>query len=168
VAALESSGLVEHVAARLAVEGLAADGLAVEVTEGAMSDQGAATATLDALRGLGIQVAVDDFGAGYSSLGRLGTLPVDRLKLDRSLLAAAERHASEQAFLRAMTTLGASLGLPVVAEGVETARQLELLRGAGCAWVQGYLFARPMPGEQVLGWLHGWSTQGSVERAREA
>lgn len=159
--ALEAAGFVERVAERLAAHGLPAGALTVEVTEGAMGDQGKATGALEDLRRLGVQVALDDFGAGYSSMARLGSLPLDRLKLDRSLLAVAERqNGGEEPFLRALVALGTSLGLPVVAEGVETARQLEILRRVGCAQVQGFLLAPPMPAEAVGPWLERWATGG--------
>ena len=159
VAALAESGLVGHVTARLEAHGLPPGMFTIEVTEGAMDDQGKAMATLGALRGLGMQVAVDDFGTGCSSMVRLGSLPLDRLKLDGTLLAAAGRQADQEAFLRAIVALGASLGLPVVAEGVETSRQFEILRRVGCAQVQGFLFARPMPASELPGWLERWAEE---------
>ena len=102
-----------------------------------------------ALRRLGVRVAIDDFGAGYSSLARLRDLPLDVLKIDRAFLAA--RSPKGEAILRAVVELGRSLGLPTVAEGVETAEQLGLLRRVGRGLAQGYLIARPMPAAESWG-----------------
>src|SRR4051812_43418622 len=150
IPALEADGLVRHVERRLAAHSLPPEALVVEVTEGAMADGRQAMATLAALRRLGVRVAIDDFGAGYSSLARLRDLPLDVLKIDRAFLAA--RGLKGEAILRAVVELGRSLGLPTVAEGVETAEQLGLLRRVGAGLAQGYLIARPMPAAELAAW----------------
>ena len=156
-AALEADGLAEHVAARLRAEALPATALLVEVTEGAVADDGRAVVVLEALRRMGIRVGIDDFGAGYSSLARLRDLPLDLIKIDGAFLAATPDSRGE-AILRAVAGLAQSLGLPTVVEGVETVEQFRLLRRVGVTCAQGYLLARPMPASQSRpGWRHGTS-----------
>jgi EAL domain-containing protein (putative c-di-GMP-specific phosphodiesterase class I) len=155
IPALEADGLVRHVERRLAAHSLPPEALVVEVTEGAMADGRQAMATLAALRRLGVRVAIDDFGAGYSSPARLRDLPLDVLKIDRAFLAA--RGLKGEAILRAVVELGRSLGLPTVAEGVETAEQLGLLRRVGAGLAQGHLIARPMPAAEFAAWTRSWA-----------
>jgi diguanylate cyclase (GGDEF)-like protein/PAS domain S-box-containing protein len=122
--------------------GVPLDCLVLEVTENAlMSDVPGAERGLVALRELGVQFAVDDFGTGYSSLAYLRHFPVSALKIDRVFVADLERDAT---IVRSVLSLAAALGLKVVAEGVESPRQREILRGLGCDNAQGYLMARPM------------------------
>lgn len=126
--------------------------LVVEITEGVLV--GALTTvhdTLSRLRDFGVLVGLDDFGTGYSSLGRLHDLAIQYLKIDRSFLLGMGRRA--QSIVAAMVNLGASLGLTVVAEGVETEMQRLWLQRLGCPLAQGYLFARPLPEAQVLPFL---------------
>jgi EAL domain-containing protein (putative c-di-GMP-specific phosphodiesterase class I) len=119
------------------------DRIVLEVTENAlMSDVAGAERGLIALRALGVQFAVDDFGTGYSSLAYLRHFPVTALKIDRGFVADLERDAT---IVRSVLSLAAALGLEVVAEGVESPRQREILRGLGCDHAQGYLVARPLP-----------------------
>ena len=122
------------------------------MTETAMfRDIGATIATLEALRDLGIRIAMDDFGTGYSSLAYLRRFPVDSLKIARELIAGpAESDDPEAwAFARAIVALGRSLGLSTVAEGIETPQQLRVLRGLGCGLGQGYLFGKPAAAEEI-------------------
>ena len=128
--------------------------LEVEVTETAiMTDPAGSSHVLRQLRALGVRIAIDDFGSGYTSLAYLRTLPVDALKIDRILITDLTIDDKGLAVTKSIIDLGHSLGLSVLAEGVETAaawRQLELL---GCDEIQGYLFARPMPAGQIEGWI---------------
>ena len=105
----------------------------------------ATIATLESLRALGIRIAMDDFGTGYSSLAYLRRFPVDSLKIARELIAGPSESDDPEAwaFARAIIALGNSLGLPIVAEGIETPEQLRVLRRLGCELGQGYLFGRP-------------------------
>jgi diguanylate cyclase (GGDEF)-like protein len=99
--------------------------------------------TLDALRRLGIKIAMDDFGTGYSSLAHLRDLPLDRIKIDRSFVAAALNDRQSLAVIKAVTQMGRDMNIPTLAEGVESREQLDLLRAIGCDAVQGYLIGRP-------------------------
>lgn len=120
--------------------------LELELTESIMMLDGARLSDMLAeLRGLGVTVAIDDFGTGFSNLAQLKQLPVDRLKIDRSLLAGIPAQPGDAALLGGIITLGHALGLRLVAEGVETQAQLEFLRANRCDEVQGYHLGRPMP-----------------------
>ena len=98
---------------------------------------------LNALKELGVKIAIDDFGTGYSSIGYLRHLPIDTIKIDRSFISQLEHDHQTEAIVNTITTLAHTLGMKVVAEGVENARQLETLKSAGCDWVQGFFLARP-------------------------
>ncbi|MGH6769174.1 MAG: putative bifunctional diguanylate cyclase/phosphodiesterase [Xanthobacteraceae bacterium] len=122
----------------------------LEVTEGILIDDPlTAKARLEDLRALGVRLALDDFGSGYSSLGYLQQLPFDKLKIDRGFVAALDRSANTGVIIQAIVALGRALGMSVLIEGVETEEQRVLLRLAGCNEMQGYLFARPAPLEEV-------------------
>jgi EAL domain-containing protein (putative c-di-GMP-specific phosphodiesterase class I) len=134
--------------------GLAPDLLELELTESAsMADAGKSFALLAQLKGLGIRLAIDDFGTGYSNLNYLKRFPVDRLKLDRSFVHELETDADDLAIARAVIAMAHGLRLSVVAEGVETQGQLELLAGLGCDHVQGWLFSRAVPAPQFAALL---------------
>ena len=138
----------EVVEQALASSGLAPSRLILEVTEGVLiREPDRVLAALRRLKVLGVQVALDDFGTGYSSLGTLRAFPFDKIKIDRSFVAGLNTEAGEQdaAIVRAVLGLARGLGLPVTAEGVETAAQLGVLRAAGCNEVQGWLVGRPAP-----------------------
>jgi diguanylate cyclase (GGDEF)-like protein/PAS domain S-box-containing protein len=125
--------------------------LELEVTESAvMDDPVRAEELLNQLRHLGIHLAIDDFGTGYSSLARLKRLPVNKLKLDQSFVRGLPQDSADAAIARAVVTLGQSLGLHVLAEGIETEEQATYLRESGCGYGQGYWFGRPQPAEQFL------------------
>jgi len=142
------SGLVELVTTVLAETGLAPNRLELEITEGLLLQDTAATlATIGRLRGLGVGVALDDFGSGYSSLSYLRRFPFSKLKIDRSFVADMTADAGTAAIVQAVMALGRSLAMRVVAEGVETEGQLALLRAMNCDEVQGYLLGRPGPAE---------------------
>lgn len=149
---LTDPGFVSDVADGLQATGLQPQQLVLEITEGVLVGPLAAVHdTLSYLRELGVLVGLDDFGTGYSSLGRLHDLAIQYLKIDRSFLLGMGSRA--QAIVAAMVNLGASLGLTVVAEGVETEMQRLWLQRLGCPLAQGYLFARPLPATQVLAFL---------------
>ena len=138
--------LDQRVASVLAATGLPPEQLELEVTESAiMEDPDAALKLLTRLRALGIRLAIDDFGTGYSSLARLKRLPVDKLKLDQSFVRGLPDDPEDAAIARAVIALGKSLGLKVLAEGIEQPEQADFLRGLGCNYGQGYHFGRPQP-----------------------
>jgi EAL domain-containing protein (putative c-di-GMP-specific phosphodiesterase class I) len=112
-----------------------------------------AIAKMLALRGLGVSFSLDDFGTGYSSLAYLKRLPIDQIKIDRSFVDNVLTDPNDAAICKAVIALGKSLGLDVVAEGVETEGQWTRLREEGCSAFQGYLFARPMSEADFLDWL---------------
>jgi diguanylate cyclase (GGDEF)-like protein len=149
-------GLVDTVAGTLAHAQVPARQLVLEVTESTIASERAAEARLAALRRLGVAIAIDDFGAGHSSLGRLKALPLDVLKIDRAFVAEIVEDERNRAIVRTVTALGRNLGLTATAEGIETAEQLRVLRRLGCSLVQGYLFARPMPAPMLGRWLLEW------------
>ncbi len=142
------------VRSRLAEHGLPADCLEVEITEAfLMSDWIRARAVLHELRELGVLISVDDFGTGYSSLSYLRDLPIDQLKLDRSFISRMKGDAMATALVRSTVSLAHSLGLEMVAEGVESADTRELLRSFGCDQAQGYHISRPVPAIELEQWL---------------
>jgi len=132
---------------------LPASAFCIEVTEGAFADAGAIQA-LQTARQIGFMVAMDDFGVGYSSLAQLPRLPLSSVKLDRSFIVYAQR-AHDGAMLAAIMQLAHALTLEVIAEGVETQDQLDLVAGCGCDAVQGYYYAQPLTPEGLGIWLSG-------------
>ncbi len=139
-------GLHTKIAALLESTRLDPARLELEVTESAvMQDPALAQEHLHKLRALGINLSIDDFGTGYSSLARLKRLPVNKLKLDRSFVQGLPHDKDDQAIARAVIGLGHSLGMQVLAEGIEHLEQAEFLKACGCDSAQGYLFGRPMP-----------------------
>jgi len=147
---LMSSQLVDIVADALAEAGVSAGALWLEITETAlMADVKAATVALRELRSLGLHLAVDDFGTGYSSLTYLKRFPVEAIKVDRTFVNGLGIDQEDSTIVEAVVNLGHSLGLSVVAEGVETPLQLSRLREIGCDRGQGYLFGRPRPAELI-------------------
>jgi EAL domain-containing protein (putative c-di-GMP-specific phosphodiesterase class I) len=128
--------------------------LLLEVTESAiMREPQLAAQVMQQLRTAGVRFAIDDFGTGQSSLAQLHALPVDELKIDRAFVRDLDRSASNQAIVRTTVELGHSLGLKVVAEGIETPDVWSALLRLGCDLGQGYMIARPMPAGEVPGWL---------------
>jgi len=139
---LADSRVVQDVREALEASGLPARLLVLEVTETVLVDDPTATAHLDAVRALGVSTAIDDFGTGYTSIGQLGHIPVDTLKIDRSFIASDD--PAHRALVTLMIQAAHTFGLTVVAEGVEELDQLSRLRADSCDRVQGYLLARPL------------------------
>lgn len=151
---LAEPDLPDDVASLLDMYGLPSDALVVEITESAIAEDPArATATLERLAALGVTVSVDDFGIGYSSLGRLTVLPVGEVKIDRSFVMSAVASAENAVIVRSVVDLGHDLGLRVVAEGVEDERSAQMLADLGCDLAQGFYYAPPMPAAAVTSWL---------------
>jgi diguanylate cyclase (GGDEF)-like protein/PAS domain S-box-containing protein len=150
---LQHSDIVADVSDALTESGLDPACLTLEITETVlMADTDLAVERLDDLKALGIQLALDDFGTGYSSLSSLSRFPVDILKMDRSFLGEGASPAASD-LANAVVALGATLNLPVVAEGIERPEQWTALRDLGCALGQGFYFARPMDADRALEFL---------------
>jgi EAL domain-containing protein (putative c-di-GMP-specific phosphodiesterase class I) len=142
--------VVLDVAAALGASALPAHRLEVEITEAVLLEHTKSNIRiLDELRNLGVRISMDDFGTGYSSLAYLQKFPFDRIKIDRSFVNDLPERAEALAIVRAVTSLGSSLGMKTTAEGVETEDQLNKLKEEGCTEVQGYLFSKPVPAAQV-------------------
>jgi diguanylate cyclase (GGDEF)-like protein/PAS domain S-box-containing protein len=151
----------ETVAGALAESGLPAELLELEITESSvMENPEEAVLILQRLGRMGISLAIDDFGTGYSSLAYLKLFPIDHLKIDRSFVADIEHDLNDRAIAFGTIALAHSLGLNVIAEGVETEDQLELLRTNGCDEVQGYLFSKPLNSAAAFAFLHARNTTG--------
>jgi diguanylate cyclase (GGDEF)-like protein len=140
-------GLVARI---LEETGLEPQALELEITETLlMKDPEGATETLQALKNLGVQLAIDDFGTGYSSLSRLKQLPLDRLKIDKAFVCEVNTHPDDAAIATAVIAMADSMGLRVIAEGVETEAQLRFLKSRNCDEVQGYYLSRPLPVSEI-------------------
>jgi EAL domain-containing protein (putative c-di-GMP-specific phosphodiesterase class I) len=163
---LRGEAFPERVSQALHRHGLPGSALELEITESvAMRDPARTADMLRQLRHFGVALAIDDFGTGYSSLAYLKQLPLSCLKLDRSFVMDIERDANDAAICTATIQLAHSLGLGVVAEGVETATQLEFLRRLGCDTVQGYFIARPLPAADVAAFLRRHEVEDAVALA---
>ena len=148
--------LVASVERALADSGLSPDRVVLEITESTlMHDARSALRVLQRLKDLGVSLAIDDFGTGYSSLGYLQRFPLDVLKVDKSFVAGLGQAPGGEEIVAAVVGLAHALGLRVVAEGVETHRQLAALQELGCDFAQGYLFSPPVPAEDLVAWEGG-------------
>lgn len=146
---LQRQSVVEVVQRILSETGMQPSLLSLEITEGAlMRDARQHAAALQVLRDAGVRIQIDDFGTGYSSLSYLRELPIDTLKIDRSFINHVDENPADQAIVSAILAMARSLGLRVVAEGVETAAQLDVLNRHGCEVAQGFFFSRPLPADQ--------------------
>jgi diguanylate cyclase (GGDEF)-like protein len=149
-----SKTLVADVVLALTASNLPAERLEIEITETVMLlDTAATLETLRQLRELGVRIAMDDFGTGYSSLSYLRRFPFNKIKIDQCFIRDMSEGQESMAVLRAITTLGANLGMVTTAEGVETLEQLYRLRAEGCTEVQGYFFSKPKPVHEVANML---------------
>jgi EAL domain-containing protein (putative c-di-GMP-specific phosphodiesterase class I) len=134
----------------LARSGLPAEYLEIEVTERVFLDDVERIATIfGEIKDLGVRLCIDDFGTGYSSLSYLQNYPFDVLKIDRAFVHGAIGHEDGVALLRAINSMAESLRLEVIAEGVETSEQMDLLVDLGCGFAQGFHFCKPMSAEQL-------------------
>ncbi|WP_103354915.1 EAL domain-containing protein [Amycolatopsis sp. CA-128772] len=149
---LDDPHLVPAVQDALASTGLPASALCLEVTESAlMRDQEAAAEVLASLRSLGVLLAIDDFGTGYSSLAQLRRLTLDTLKIDRSFITGIAESRDAEAIVTSIIAMAHAVDLTVIAEGVESAEQVDLLRRLGCDQAQGYHLGRPVPAAELFG-----------------
>jgi EAL domain-containing protein (putative c-di-GMP-specific phosphodiesterase class I) len=146
-----SSDLVADVAAALAETGCPPSALELELTESALMEQGdVAIKTLGDLKALGVRLAIDDFGTGYSSFAYLKRFRVDKLKIDRCFIKEIPDDAGDMEIAAAIVAMSRSLGLSVLAEGVETNAQLDFLRSGACDFYQGYLCSPPVPAAEFV------------------
>ncbi len=150
----ERSDLVEHIHQSVTACGIPHRSIQLEITEtGLMKDLQNVIPSLHRLTEIGVEISIDDFGTGYSSLAYLTTLPISELKIDRSFVRELGITPQSQAVVTAIIALARSLGLRVVAEGVENLRQMEVLHRLGCGVMQGFLFSRPIPPDELELWL---------------
>lgn len=142
--------MLQMVGNTLEETGLGADHLILEITESSLMQKPEdAVVTMSLLKNMGVRIAIDDFGTGYSSLGHLKRFPLHSLKIDRSFVDDVTENPEDAAIVRAILAMSRSLKLKVVAEGVETEKQLEFLDKAGCDEVQGYLISKPVPADEI-------------------
>jgi EAL domain-containing protein (putative c-di-GMP-specific phosphodiesterase class I) len=164
-AQVQDPGFVADVKAALASSGLDPQYLVVEITESVlMQDTEEVRNRLEVLHGSGVRLAIDDFGTGYSSLSYLGTFPIDVLKIDRSFVAGAGGGGSSD-LSAVMVSIGRTLGLETIAEGVEAIDEVKHLKALGCAAAQGFLFARPAPAAEMDTLLEGRSLADTLSGA---
>ncbi|HET9644785.1 MAG TPA: EAL domain-containing protein, partial [Burkholderiaceae bacterium] len=150
----ERSDLVEHIHNSVGHHGVPHRSIQLEITEtGLMKDLQNVIPSLHRLNEIGVEISIDDFGTGYSSLAYLTTLPISELKIDRSFVRDLGITPQSSAVVTAIIALARSLGLRVIAEGVENLRQMEVLHRLGCGIMQGFLFSRPIPPEDLERWL---------------
>ena len=146
----KSGKLLGVVAAALTASGIEPQRVELEITESVrLTEDAANLVTLHELRSLGVRICLDDFGVGYSSLSYLRSFPFKKIKIDRSFIRDVVDNTEAAAIVRAITTLGASLGMLTTAEGVELPEQVQVLRSLGCDEAQGYLFSRPLPASEL-------------------
>jgi diguanylate cyclase (GGDEF)-like protein len=161
--------VARQVAIALDESGLSPARLEVEITETALLNDSAATlATLHALRALGVRIAMDDFGTGYSSLSYLRSFPFDKLKIDRSFIRDLGETGESAAIVRAIASMGRSLGIATTAEGVENEQQMAQLVRDGCTELQGFYFGRPCPAADVARLLAGAAVEDATARGAAA
>ncbi|MFH5773331.1 EAL domain-containing protein [Paracoccus sp. NGMCC 1.201697] len=161
---MRDPGFPKRVALILAASGFPPRRLELEITEGiCLCDEATAAASIAALHGMGISIVLDDFGAGYGNLVTLGKYDFDRLKLDRNLLRELSGTVRGERIIEWAVTMAGSVGLDVIAEGVETAAQAEFLRGIGCEHAQGFLYAPPLPIGQLTQWYRNHRPAPALE-----
>jgi EAL domain-containing protein (putative c-di-GMP-specific phosphodiesterase class I) len=154
---LESAGLADRITDRVKAAGASPQQLILEVTETvAMTDVGRCLENLARLRMKGFGLSIDDYGTGYSSMQQLARIPYTELKIDQSFVLNASSQPRLRVMLEASMQMAEKLGMKVVAEGVETRSDWDLLAGLGCQMAQGYFIARPMPALEFLVWCDGW------------
>jgi len=162
-AQFKSSNLINAVTDALEKSHLPANRLELEITELVlMQDNDAVLDTLHKLKNLGVSIAMDDFGTGYSSLSYLRSFPFDKIKIDKSFIQDLSKNKDSLAILRAVVGIGRSLGIVTIAEGIETQKQLEILRTEGCSEAQGYFFSQPKPSAETKEFLASLNRQAKA------
>jgi predicted signal transduction protein with EAL and GGDEF domain len=159
-------GFVQLVLAALEESDLAPERLELEITETTLlQDSEATLSTLYQLRALGVRIAMDDFGTGYSSLSYLQSFPFDKIKIDRSFVKDIADGVGSLNIVRAVAAMANGLGMATTAEGVETKEQLDTVRAEGCTEMQGFIFCRPLPADEITRLLHEKCPQPANEAA---
>jgi EAL domain-containing protein (putative c-di-GMP-specific phosphodiesterase class I) len=159
---LQHDNCLSVVEEALRSSGLPARYLDLEITESVIiTHPDKAVATLIKLKHMGVSVTVDDFGTGYSSLSYLARLPIQGVKIDQRFVHGLEQNSSDEAIAQAIIALSHSLGLRVIAEGIETVAQFEFLKAHGCEEAQGFLISRPLEEVDLRGW---WKMQDEENR----
>jgi EAL domain-containing protein (putative c-di-GMP-specific phosphodiesterase class I) len=131
--------------------------LHLEITETLlMNAPEVARAELEKCRGIGVNVSIDDFGSGYSSLSYLHYFPIDTLKIDQSFIRSLSTHPGSVVLVKSIIGLAQNLGMSVIAEGVESAHDAGLLRDLGCEYIQGYFFSKPLPFDGAMKFVQSW------------
>jgi EAL domain-containing protein (putative c-di-GMP-specific phosphodiesterase class I) len=149
----ERTDLVEHIHSAVSAYGVPHHAIQIEITETGIMSEDNTIPVLHRLNEIGVEIAIDDFGTGYSSLAYLATLPISELKIDIKFVRDLGLTPQSSAIVGAIIALARALGLRVVAEGVESLRQMEVLHRLGCSVMQGYLFSRPQPADDIETWL---------------
>jgi diguanylate cyclase len=163
---LREEDLVERIDQALRRNHLDPSQLLCEITESvAMEDIKSTQRAFDGLARIGVFLSIDDFGTGYSSLSYLRQMPASQLKIDRSFVSDLEKSKDAKAIVSAVIRLAHELGLRVVAEGVETAGQRDILVALGCDELQGFFLARPMPADVLQAWTEGRKPEGAADFA---
>jgi EAL domain-containing protein (putative c-di-GMP-specific phosphodiesterase class I) len=158
--------LVSTVMSALASSGLPASRLELEITESVLLEKSERNiSVLNQLRHLGVRISMDDFGTGYSSIGYLRSFPFDKIKIDQSFVKDVLVDEGSLAIVRAIAGLGVSFGMTTTAEGVETEEQMRCLNLEGCIEVQGYLFSKPVPANEIAGLLESLADRRSRPKA---
>jgi EAL domain-containing protein (putative c-di-GMP-specific phosphodiesterase class I) len=161
--------LVSTVMSALASSGLPASRLELEITESVLLEKSERNISiLNQLRHLGVRISMDDFGTGYSSIGYLRSFPFDKIKIDQSFVKDVLVDEGSLAIVRAIAGLGVSFGMITTAEGVETEEQMRCLNLEGCIEVQGYLFSKPVPANEIVGVLESLADRRSRPKASGA
>jgi diguanylate cyclase len=149
--------LFTHMRDTLAKKGVAAPQIHLEITETLLMEAPeAAKAELEKCREIGLNVSIDDFGSGYSSLSYLHYFPIDTLKIDQSFIRSMTTHPASLVLVKSIIGLARNLGMKVIAEGIETVKEASILSGMGCDYVQGYWFAKPMPFDDAVKFIQNW------------
>lgn len=148
---IAAAGFLEMIESVLEDSGMAGDCLELDLTESVLTSVPFVQQTIDGLRRLGVHIAIDDFGTGVTSLGRLSTMTIRKLKIDRGFIRGIGQDPAQEKIVRAIISLAKTFGLTVIAEGVETEQQAKFLRGAGCHEFQGYLLGRAVSAENYCG-----------------
>jgi len=149
--------LAGHVKDMLAAQGTRPEQIHLEITESLLMEAPeAAKAQLEKCRAMGLNVSIDDFGSGYSSLSYLHYFPIDTLKIDQSFIRAMTTHPQSLVLVRSIIGLARNLGMKVIAEGIESMKEAAMLKSLGCEFVQGYWFAKPMPFDDALKFVQSW------------